>query len=238
MPPIVIVSHYANDALLRRYVTNTTAHRLEAMSFQLRRRTIKLQYMLDPRHERISLADFLKWEQQQPERFEWIDGTIVPCAGVSFEHATIATNLSAIFHMAVAGGARGRDLGSFYADLFVSCVLSDRTGKAAHFPTVVVEILSEHMGREFTTKKRAYLGSANLRDYLIVDSTSRCVYRFSWKQDGDRLGLFTSEQQHGPVGVPSLALDVTFDQIYAGTDVPAIPHPIRPQDEETEVFLD
>jgi len=60
--------------------------------------------MNQPRPDQISLADFLTWELEQSERHEWIDGTVVRCAGVSFEHATISTNLSAIFRAAVTPG--------------------------------------------------------------------------------------------------------------------------------------
>jgi Uma2 family endonuclease len=41
--------------------------------------------MNQPRPENISLAEFLVWEQQQADRYEWIDGTIVRCAGGSDE---------------------------------------------------------------------------------------------------------------------------------------------------------
>jgi len=211
--------------------------------------------MRHPRPEHISLADFLVWEQQQPDRFEWIDGTVVPCSGVSFEHGTISLNLSASFHAAVAScpcfvqpsdrqliprDANGRDVGSFYADLFVSCAASDRTGRAAHAPTVVVEVLSQHVGGEFTDKREAYLGSAALVDYLIVNSRRRHVYRYSWKataENGRR--LVTCEYRKGPVVIPSLGLTLGFEQIYAGTNVPAILHPISSAKEvESDIVLD
>jgi Uma2 family endonuclease len=150
--------------------------------------------MNQPQPENISLEAFLAWEQQQADRYEWIDGTILRCAGGSDEHAAIAANLIAAFHTAAGNGpcfvrgsdrklvprdAHGRDLGSFYADLFISCAPEDRRGGAAHFPTIVVEILSQHGGSEFTRKKEAYLRSARLTDYYIVDSTRRYVFRYS-----------------------------------------------------------
>jgi Uma2 family endonuclease len=207
-----------------------------------------------PAPENISLADFLIWEQQQADRYEWIDGAIVRCAGGSDEHAAIISNLNAAFHTAVGTGpcfvrgsdrkvvprgADGYDLGSFYADLFVSCASQDRRGEGAHFPMVVIEVLSKRIGEEFTRKKRAYLGSAKLIDYLIIDSTSRYMYRFSWKLENDRRRLVTCEQRRGLLCVPALGLTISFDQIYAGTDVPAILHPITGNDEdESEIILD
>jgi Uma2 family endonuclease len=207
-----------------------------------------------PQPEHISLADFLTWEQQQPERHEWIDGTIVHCRGGSDDHAAIISNLNAALHAAVGTGpcfVRGsdrqlvprdkenNDLGSFYADLFVSCASEDRIGGAAHFPTVVIEVLSEHSGQEFTRKQRAYLGSAKLRDYVVIESTSRYTHRYSWKMENGVRRLVYCQQRRGPVDVPSLKVSLTFDEIYAGTSVPAILHPISSADEEeSEIILD
>jgi Uma2 family endonuclease len=210
--------------------------------------------MNQPQPENISLADFLSWEQSQADRYEWIDGVVVRCAGGSDEHAAIISNMNAAFHAAVGAGpcfvrgsdrklvprdAKGRDLGSFYADVFVSCEVADRRGAAAHFPTVVVEVLSEHVGSEFTRKKDAYLGSARLAEYYVVDSTRRYVMRFAWAPNrAERTRLVSAEYRRGPVPIPALGLMLTFDEIYAGTDVPAIIHPILPDDQETQVGFD
>ena len=84
--------------------------------------------MNQPQPENITLEAFLAWEQQQADRYEWIDGTVLRCAGGSDEHAGIASNLNAAFHAAAGAGscfvrgsdrklvprdAQGRDLGSF-----------------------------------------------------------------------------------------------------------------------------
>lgn len=212
--------------------------------------------MHEPLPPKISLADFLVWEQQQAQRHEWIDGTIVPCAGVTSDHSVITSNLNALFHAAVADtpcfvqtesrqlvprNKSNRDLGSFYADVFVSCAPEDRAGSAAHFPTVIVEVLSEHVGEEFTRKKRAYLWSAQLADYIIIDSRNQYTYRFSWKTDTASKGrrLITCEQLRGPLAVPSLGLIIPFEQIYAKTGVPRILHSIDDVNEnEMDVILD
>jgi Uma2 family endonuclease len=211
--------------------------------------------MRQPLPEHISLADFTAWERLQTERFEWIDGVVVRCEGGSDEHACIITNLISALHIAVAYGpcfvrgsdrkliprdAEGNDLGSFYADLFVSCSPQDRRSNAAHFPRLVVEVVSPHVGAEFTSKKEAYLRSAKLVDYLVVDSTRRYVVRYSWPESGDdRTRLVTAEYRRGPVHLPSLGLEISFDAIYADTNVPAILHPIRIDDAiEDEIALD
>jgi hypothetical protein len=44
--------------------------------------------------------------------------------------------------------------------------------------------------------------------------------------------LVGAEYCRGPVPMHALDLTITFDQIYAGTSVPAILHPIQPAAEE------
>ncbi len=211
--------------------------------------------MNQPQPKAISLVDFLSWEQQQTDRYEWIDGTVVRCGGGSYEHATIISNLNAVFHSAAGTGPcfvqgsdrklvprdlNGHDLGSFYADIFVSCAAEDRKGNAAHLPALVIEVLSAHVGQEFTHKKEAYLGSAQLLEYLIVDSTRRYVVRYAWQTtaNGGRR-LLTAEYRHGPVAMSTLGLSATFDTIYAGTNVSSILHPTLPYDEdEAEILRD
>ena len=210
--------------------------------------------MNQPQPENISLEAFLAWEQLQADRYEWIDGTVIRCAGGSDEHAAIAANLIAAFHAAAGAGpyfvrgsdrklvprdAHGCDLGSFYADLFISCAPEDRRGGAAHFPTIVVEILSQHGGSEITRKREAYLRSARLTDYYIIDSTRRYVFRYSRSERAeDRGRIFTAEYHRGPVPVPTLGLRIAFEQLYAGTLVPAILYPIGVDEEQNEITLD
>src|ERR1017187_8340300 len=201
--------------------------------------------MDQPVPERISLSEFLDWENQQSERYEWFDGSVVQLAGVSDDHSAISSNLNRIIGSKLREGPcfvrgsdrklvphdkRGTALGSFYADIFVSCSSEDRKGSAAHLPTVVIEILSDHGNGEFTTKRDAYMGSAKCQEYVIVDSTRQNAFRYSWT--GDRK-LSIAEYYRGPLLLTSLDLILTFEDIYARTNVPFALHPIRPDDEQT-----
>ncbi len=208
--------------------------------------------MNQPHPEAISLGDFLAWEKQQADRYEWIEGEVVRCAGGTFEHATIISNLNALLHGAAGGGPcfvqgsdrklvprdrDGHDLGSFYADLFVSCASEDRSGDAAHFPTLVIEVISPHVGQEFTRKREAYLGSAQLREYLIIDSTRQYAIRYSWPPSVESRRLITAEYRQGQLPMATLGLAITFEQIYAGTTVPRILYPIVQGDEADEAVF-
>jgi Uma2 family endonuclease len=200
--------------------------------------------MDQPIPQTINLQDFLAWESQQEKRYEWIDGIVVPMAGVSDDHSAISTNLTAILrpHIPAAGPCflRGSDrqlvpwdanrnpLGSFYADLFVSCSPDDRKGPAAHYPTLVIEILSEHSGGEFTKKRDAYMGSARIHEYLIIDSLRQYAIQYIWRERQ----FLVREYYLGPIAFESLSLLIPFQEIYASTNVPFVLHPIHPDNEQ------
>ncbi len=211
--------------------------------------------MRGPRAEKISLHDFLVWEERQADRYEWIAGTVVQLPGVPDEHAAIQANVTTLLQTTlgsdgpcfVRGSGRklvprdatARNLGSFYADIFVSCRQADRTGAAAHYPTLVIEILSRHIGEEFTDKRRAYLALADLQDYLIIDSRKKCVNRFSWiDSENASRRLVSCEYLRGPVFLPSLASSLTFEQIYAGTTIPSIADRISSDEHEIDSLTD
>jgi Uma2 family endonuclease len=195
--------------------------------------------MDQPLPSAISLSEFLDWESRQAEHYEWVDGLVVPIAGVSDDHAAISANLTALIRPTLGADGpcflrgsdrklvphndRGAALGSFYADLFVSCFPDDRKGNAAHFPTLVIEILSEHENAEFTKKRDAYMGSAKIHEYIIVDSTRQYAIRYEWRQSD----FLVSEYYRGPVPLNSLNIVLEFSDIYAGTTVPFVIHPIK-----------
>ena len=54
----------------------------------------------------------------------------------------------------------------------------------------------------------------------------------------DRGRIFAAEYHRGPVPVPALGLSVTFEQLYAGTLVPAVLYPIGVDEEQDEITLD
>lgn len=187
----------------------------------------------------ISLSEFMDWEARQSERYEWVDGVVVPIAGVSDDHAAISANLTAIIRPTLGADGpcflrgsdrklvphndRGIALGSFYADLFASCYPDDRKGNAAHLPTLVIEILSEHENGQFTKKRDVYMGSAQIHEYVIIDSTRQYAIRYEWR---DR-NFIVSEYYRGPLPLDSLNVILEFRDIYAGTTAPFVIHPIR-----------
>jgi Uma2 family endonuclease len=100
-------------------------------------------------------------------------------------------------------------------------------------------VLSEHIGKEFTSKMRAYTESAKISDYLIIESATQFIHRYSWETTDGIRRLKLWQQRRGPVLVHFLGLTLTFDQIYAKTNVPVVLHQVGGKsDDETEILLD
>ncbi len=77
----------------------------------------------------MSLDEFLAWEREQPERYEYAGGVVTMMTGGSLDHSTIASNLWTALRMAFAAAAVGlprryegnREYSIRYPDLSVTC---------------------------------------------------------------------------------------------------------------------
>jgi Uma2 family endonuclease len=76
-----------------------------------------------------SLADFLAWERQQSERYEWVSGVVRMMTGGTIDHNRIIRNVSE----ALARGLQGRDCEVFTSDVKVVSPAADLM-----YPDVVV----------------------------------------------------------------------------------------------------
>ncbi len=76
--------------------------------------------------DRMSLTEFLDWEQTQPERLEFADGYPSPMAGTTDAHGQIVLNLGTLIRLEL----RGTD-----SRAFTNTVKSLRPA-AAHTPTL------------------------------------------------------------------------------------------------------
>lgn len=149
--------------------------------------------------EKISLADFLEWENAQPERHEFYRGEVFAMVGVKRIHGLIAGNVFAslkqqlkgspcqVFTEALKVQVDADSL--FYPDVFVTCDAADlSTDYIFRAPSVVVEVLSDSTqaydrGLKFTLYRRL----AALREYVLIDPDLRLIEVY---RRGDN-GLFT-----------------------------------------------
>ncbi|HYH20916.1 MAG TPA: Uma2 family endonuclease [Azospirillum sp.] len=163
-----------------------------------------------------TVAEFLDWERQQPERYEFVDGVIRMMTGATNQHSRIKRNLGATLHAALRGRAceawvEGPKVvtavAGTYPDAVVSCGPVDPADDRIEDPVVIIEVLSRTTA-DFDRggKWVAYQSIPSLQHYLLVSQDEPRVDVFSRDGSGWRLEVFT-----GPdTNIPLPAIDCTL----------------------------
>jgi Uma2 family endonuclease len=168
---------------------------------------------------------YLAWEDEQPEKHEYLDGEVFAMAGASESHVTLAGNLFMALRNHLRGGPFSvfiadmklqveADNAFFYPDVFVTCAESDRAH--SHFktaPTLVVEVLSPTTSAfDRGAKFAAYRKLPSLREYALVDTERQSVDLFR-RDDTGHWVLYPSERGE-MVEFASVGLSVPVEQLY------------------------
>ena len=179
---------------------------------------------------RMSLQQFLDWEEVQAGKHEFHLGEVYAMVGAKRIHGLVCLNIAASLKQQLKGSACRAFADSMklrvgvdtilYPDVFVTCDAADlRTELVFTAPTVVVEVLSPSTemydrGSKFTL----YRSLASLREYLLVDPQTREVQLFRRGSEG----LFTLHDLTGRerVGLDSLGCELLADDIFEGVDPP------------------
>ena len=113
----------------------------------------------------MSLADFLAWEERQPQRYEFDGVNAIAMTGGTWRHSTIQRNLA----ISIGGRLRGKpcqfqgsDLkfrvanGNIrYTDGMVVCSPVATTATVVDNPTIVFEVLSSSTEESTRSTRRA-----------------------------------------------------------------------------------
>jgi Uma2 family endonuclease len=168
--------------------------------------------MTDAALHRMTLAEFLEWDDGTDTRFELIDGQ--PCAmAPSIEaHGTIIANLAAAIRPALKPPCRVvveagvvpvyRADTWYHADLVVTCTPAERGLRMVREPRLVVEVLSPSTAAHDRGLKLAdYRRIASVEQILMVASEDRHVE--AWRRSADGWTV------HDLIGEATLALAIT-----------------------------
>lgn len=135
------------------------------------------------RHSRFTEEDYLEWELDHPEKFEYADGLILAMAGASPRHNEVAVNVLAALHARLVGRCRTRgadqrvvtgDRLHTYPDASVVCgpmqVTFYKGTGTLHNPQVIVEILSDST-REYDLgeKRERYETIPSLQHLVFIE---------------------------------------------------------------------
>ena len=179
---------------------------------------------------KMSLDDFLAWENDQVERHEFYQGEVIAMVGARRVHECTVSNLVVELGSALRGSPCRvyasnmkllvADDTVLYPDIQVSCDRADRTAETAlRSPTLVVEVLSPSTQAYDRSQKFAlYRRLASLQEYLLIDPESRRVEAF--RRNADDQWVFHDMSQDELLAVPCLTVTVPMAQVFDGVDPP------------------
>lgn len=185
---------------------------------------------------RFSYADYLAWEQTQPERHEYIGGEVFAMAGGSTVHNTISGNA----YIALRTQTRATPCrvyladvklrvdaanACFYPDVFVTCSAADAARSTTQQDALlIVEVLSPSTeGHDRGDKFAAYRLIPGLQAVVFVAQDKPHVEAFIRSADG----VWALHEASGldavlPCATTERAFSFSLSEVYAEVDFSAV----------------
>ena len=177
-----------------------------------------------------TLDEFLAWEEQQPERYEFLDGVVRMMTGGTEDHDRLSVNLISLLANALRGGPC-----SVHAS---NLKVVSRAGNASMYPGAVralrpaggqadpdrgrdrrVEVLSPRTAKDdLTRKRRAYTALPTMRVVVYVSQDEPRLDLVRRRADGG----FDDEVVEGLDAVlelPEIGVRLAMAEIYEDTEV-------------------
>ena len=181
--------------------------------------------------KRMTLAEFLRWEDGTDTRYELLGGCPVAMAPPAIAHGILALRLGAridaalrsrspCFGQSEAGIARqDRNDTCYIADLAVTCTPPERGQQLLQDPLLIVEILSPGTAlHDRQTKVSDYRRIPSVQEILLIDCAS--IFAEVLRREGDR---WMTEIVRGPQAtllLASIGLTAAMSELYEGIDLP------------------
>jgi Uma2 family endonuclease len=178
--------------------------------------------------QKMTLAEFLAWENDLPERHEYFRGEVFAMVGARRSHEVIVSNL--IRHIGNRlDGTPCLVLGSnmklqiaddtiLYPDVQVTCSKADRAADIAlTAPTIIIEVLSPSTQSYDRSQKFAlYRRIASLQEYILFDPDTRRVEAFR-REPGERWVFFDMSQDEALL-IPAIDCRIPLALVFQGID--------------------
>ena len=173
--------------------------------------------------------EYLRWEEQQNEKHEYIDGQIYAMAGASENHVIITDNFSATLVTQLRGG-QCRSFSSdmkvsileksiyYYPDLLVTCDQRDRLNKQyKSYPCLIIEVLSESTeAKDRGVKFAHYQTLESLQEYVLVSQWEKRVEVF--RRTDRQFWLLQTLTEDDMIELKSINLSIPVAEIYEGVE--------------------
>lgn len=175
----------------------------------------------------MTLEEFLVWEEQQEERWEFDGLRPIAMTGGTRAHAFVQASLVRLVgnasvgtpcrvyasHLKVATATTAR-----YPDAFVACSKSGLTDLVESEPVVIFEILSPSAKAEDLVRKSAeYRRTPSVQRYVVLEQAEISITVFTRRGD-----LWVTDALSGTEAVldmPEISVTLTLGEIYADVSV-------------------
>ncbi len=172
---------------------------------------------------------FLRWEETQEIRHEFLEGEVYAMTGGTDRHNTVAINLTLLLRQHLNGKpcrvfmadvqvrVEAADA-AFYPDVMVTCAPEDAEDRRVkRHPSLIVEVLSPatasfDIGRKFS----CYRQIESLREYVLVDPDEMGIEIF--RPDPDGRWVLYPVRPGERLRLDSVGLDVPIEAAYENVD--------------------
>lgn len=177
---------------------------------------------------KMSLHEYIEWENAQPGRNEYYHGEVFAMVGGRRTHGQVVVNLSGELRAALRSSpcrvfsegmkVQVADEAMLYPDVFVTCDRADlATDMVFRSPIVVVEVLSPttqayDRGLKFSLYRRI----AALREYVLVDPDTRRVEAF--RRGADGLWVLHDMSEAPALELPAIDVVVPLVEVFDGLE--------------------
>lgn len=176
--------------------------------------------------EPMSLDEFLAWEREQPERYEYAGGVARMMTGASPAHVTITMSITFALRQALRGtgcrpfanDAKVVAAGSVrHPDVAVTCEKVTGSDDVVPDPILIFEMLSPSTEREDRGRKKFdYFATPSIRQYAIVEQDARRIDLYTRAANG-----WTNQIIEGDatLKLSSIGVEILLDAIYEDTEL-------------------
>lgn len=179
--------------------------------------------------QKMTLTDFLAWENEQPERHEFLRGEILAMAEGTARHNRVVLNLASRIGDHLDGTpcqvfAESMKVqladGVLYPDVMVTCGKTEAGDEqSVTHPRLIVEVLSPGTrGYDKRDKFIHYRTLASLREYVLIDptTTKRQVEVFTLADGG--AWQLTDQTTAGVLSLASMDCKLAMELVFKGVE--------------------
>jgi Uma2 family endonuclease len=191
----------------------------------------------DPAIRRMTVDEFLQWEDGTDTRYELVGGVVVAMAPAAPAHGRLAARLAGAIDAALrsrppcavqseAGIVRpDRDDTCYVADLAVTCEALRAEDRLIREPVLIVEILSPSTTVfDRQTKVADYRQIPSVQEILLIDSQS--VFAEILRRSGDQWITEIVQGLRAHLSLSSAPLSVPMAELYDGIPLPEPQNPL------------